>query len=401
MASGLPFRSNMRISKRVEQMAPSGIRAFFDLVLGMKDVISLGVGEPDFVTPWHIREKAISSLEKGYTSYTSNKGMPELRQEINRFLGERYGISYDINEEILVTVGVSEGLDLAFRAILDPGDKVLVPDPNYVSYGPTVQLAGGEVVPLPTNIKTGFKITPEAIEESMCEGVKAIIINYPCNPTGTSYTKKELREIARAIIKHDLILISDEVYDELTYDFEHTPFATLKGMKERTIYLNGFSKSYAMTGFRLGWAAGPADIIAGMTKIHQYTMLCAPIISQIAAIEALKTGFKDIAMMKREYLRRRNYMVGALNDIGLSCHMPQGAFYVFPSIKSTGMKSMDFAKDLLNKKKVALVPGSAFGKELDDHIRISYASSYDNLKEAIARIDEYLKELKHGKKARR
>jgi aminotransferase len=401
MASVLPFPFNMRIAKRVNDMAPSGIRAFFDLVLGMKDVISLGVGEPDFVTPWHIREKAIHSLEKGYTSYTSNKGMPELRQEINKFLGERYGISYDFQEEILVTVGVSEGLDLAFRAILNPGDKVMVPDPSYVSYGPVVELTGGEVVRLKTDIKTGFKITPQSIEDCYSEGVKAIIINYPCNPTGTSYTKKELRELAKVIIKHDMILISDEVYDELTYDFEHTPFASLKGMKERTIYLNGFSKAYAMTGFRLGWAAGPAEIIAGMTKIHQYTMLCASITAQIASIEALKSGFSDIAMMKREYLRRRNYMVEALNGIGLSCHMPQGAFYVFPSIKSTGMKSMDFAKDLLNKKKVALVPGSAFGQELDDFIRISYASSYDNLKEAVARIDEYLKESKHGKKARR
>jgi len=391
----------MRIAKRVEQMAPSGIRAFFDLVLGMKDVISLGVGEPDFATPWHIREKAIHSLEKGYTSYTSNKGMPELRLEISKFLAERYKISYDFNEEILVTVGVSEGLDLAFRAILDPGDKVMVPDPSYVSYGPVVELTGGEVVRLKTDIKTGFKITPQSIEDCYCQGVKAMIINYPCNPTGTSYNKKELREIAKVIIKYDLILISDEVYDELTYDFDHTPFATLKGMKERTIYLNGFSKAYAMTGFRLGWAAGPADIIAGMTKIHQYTMLCASITAQIASTEALKNGFKDVAMMKREYLRRRNYMVGALNDIGLPCHMPQGAFYVFPSIKSTGMKSMDFAKDLLNKKKVALVPGSAFGQELDDFIRISYASSYDNLKEAVARIDEYLKESKHGKKTRR
>lgn len=388
----------MKIAKRVEQLAPSGIRAFFDLVLGMKDVISLGVGEPDFVTPWHIREKAIYSLEKGYTSYTSNKGMPELRQAINQFIGQRFGLAYDSNEEILITVGVSEGLDLAFRAILNPGDKVLIHDPCYVSYAPVVTLTGGEAVMLKTDLSTGFKLTPQLIEAHCTAGVKALMINYPCNPTGTSYTKKELTAIAEVVRKHDLIVVSDEVYDELTYDFDHTPFACLKGMKERTIYLNGFSKAYAMTGFRLGWAAGPAEIIAGMTKIHQYTMLCASITAQMAALEAIRSGFKDVAQMKREYLRRRNYIVGALNEIGLPCHMPQGAFYVFPSIKNTGLTSMEFAQGLLREKKVALVPGSAFGESLDDFIRISYASSYDNLKEAIARIAAYMKELNDEKK---
>lgn len=380
----------MRIAKRVEQLAPSGIRAFFDLVLGMKDVISLGVGEPDFVTPWHIREKAICSLEKGYTSYTSNKGMPELRRQINDFLGSRYGLSYDPEEEILVTVGVSEGLDLAMRAILDPGDQVLVPEPAYVSYGPVVELAGGQVVLMKTTIENGFKLTPKLIEDNYTRGVKALMINYPANPTGTSYSRQELEAIARVACKHDLLVVSDEVYDELTYDFDHTPLASLKGMRERVIYLNGFSKAYAMTGFRLGWVAGPAEIIAGMTKIHQYTMLCASITAQIAAIEALQTGLKDVQEMKREYHRRRNFMVKALNEIGLSCHMPQGAFYVFPSIKNTGQKSLDFAKDLLQKKKVALVPGVAFGKSCEGFIRISYASSYDNLKEAVSRMKEYL-----------
>ncbi len=388
----------MKIAKSVEQLAPSGIRAFFDLVLGMKDVISLGVGEPDFVTPWHIREKAISSLQQGYTSYTSNKGMPQLREAINKFLGKRFGLSYDFNEEILMTVGVSEGLDLAFRAILDPGDQVLIHDPCYVSYAPVVTLAGGQAVMLKTELATGFKLTPRLIEAHCTPKVKALMINYPCNPTGTSYTKKELEAIAEVVRRHDLIVVSDEVYDELTYDFEHTPFASLKGMKERTIYLNGFSKAYAMTGFRLGWAAGPAEIIAGMTKIHQYTMLCASITAQMAALEAVKSGFRDVAEMKREYLRRRNFMVQALNEIGLACHMPQGAFYVFPSIKNTGMTSMDFAKGLLQEKKVALVPGSAFGQSLDGFIRISYASSYENLKEAVVRIDSYLKELNYGKK---
>ena len=379
-----------RIAKRVEQLAPSGIRAFFDLVLGMKDVISLGVGEPDFVTPWHIREKAICSLEKGYTSYTSNKGMPELRRQINDFLGSRYGLSYDPEEEILVTVGVSEGLDLAMRAILDPGDQVLVPEPAYVSYGPVVELAGGQVFLMKTTIENGFKLTPKLIEDNYTGGVKALMINYTANPTGTSYSRQELEAIARVACKHDLLVVSDEVYDELTYDFNHTQLASLKGMRERVIYLNGFSKAYAMTGFRLGWVAGPADIISGMTKIHQYTMLCASITAQIAAIEALQTGLKDVQEMKREYHRRRNFMVKALNELGLSCPMPQGAFYVFPSIKTTVQKSLDFAKDLLQKKKVALVPGVAFGKSCEGFIRISYASSYDNLKEAVSRMKEYL-----------
>jgi len=371
----------MKISKRVEQLASSGIREFFDLVLGMKDIISLGVGEPDFVTPWRIREKSIYSLEQGFTSYTSNKGMPELRKQISHFLKSRYGLDYDDEEEILITVGVSEGLDLVMRTIINPGDKVLVVQPSYVSYGPVVDLAGGKPVYLNTDIKNGFKLTPKQIEQACTKGVKALLINYPCNPTGASYNKKELQAIARVVIKHNLLVISDEVYDELTYDFDHTPLATIKGMRNRVVYLNGFSKVYAMTGFRIGWASGPREIIAGMTKIHQYTMLCAPITGQMAAIEALKSGFRDVQSMKREYARRRRFIVGALNEIGLECHNPEGAFYVFPSIKKTGQNSMEFAKGLLKKEKVALVPGVAFGN-FDQHIRISYASSYDNLKEA-------------------
>jgi len=381
----------MKISKKVEQLAPSGIRAFFDLVLGMKDVISLGVGEPDFVTPWRIREKSIYSLEQGFTSYTSNKGMPELRKEIVRFLINRYGISYDWDEEALITVGVSEGLDLVMRAILNPGDKVLIPQPCYVSYGPTVDLAYGKPVFIRTDIRGGFKLTPKLIEQHCSKGVKALLINYPCNPTGASYTKKELAAIVKAVIRHDLLVISDEVYDELTYEFDHTPLATFKGMKERVVYLNGFSKAYAMTGFRIGWACGPQKIIAAMTKIHQYTMLCAPITGQMAAIEALKSGFKDVAAMKREYDRRRRFIVGALNDIGMECHSPQGAFYVFPSIKNSNRTSLDFAKSLLEQQKVALVPGVAFGPGFDDYIRISYASSYENLKEAVRRMAVFLK----------
>lgn len=380
----------MRISKKVEQLAPSGIRAFFDLVLGMKDVISLGVGEPDFVTPWHVRQSAIHSLEQGYTSYTSNKGMIELRRAIAAFLNKRHGISYDPEEEILITVGVSEGLDLAMRAILNPGEKVLIPDPSYVAYSPVVELAGGVPVILPTGINGGFKITPAQVDAA-AKGAKAILLNYPCNPTGASYTKKELEALAKVFKKHDLIVLSDEIYDELTYDFEHTAMPSLPDMHGRTVYLNGFSKAYAMTGFRIGYACGPADIIAGMTKIHQYTMLCVPITGQMAAIEALSNSIKDVQAMKKEYHRRRDFMCAALNDLGLTCHTPQGAFYLFPSIKATGETSMDFAKNLLQQQKVALVPGVAFGAACPDHVRISYASSFDNLKEAAARIKTYLK----------
>ncbi len=381
----------MRISKKVDQLAPSGIRAFFDLVLGMKDVISLGVGEPDFVTPWHVRQSAIHSLEQGFTSYTSNKGMIELRREIAAFLSKRHHIDYDPEEEMLITVGVSEALDLAMRAIINPGEKILIPDPCYVAYGPVVELAGGIAVMLPTDLEGGFKITPKQVEAAVTKGVKGILFNYPCNPTGASYSKKELEALCKVFKKHDLIVLSDEIYDELTYDFEHTALPAFADMKERTVYLNGFSKAYAMTGFRIGYACGPADIIAGMTKIHQYTMLCVPITGQMAAIEALKSGHKDVASMKKEYNRRRDFMVDALNDIGLTCHKPQGAFYVFPSIKASGETSMDFAKNLLQRQKVALVPGVAFGKACPDHVRISYASSYDNLKEAAARIKAYLK----------
>ncbi len=381
----------MRISKRVDQLAPSGIRAFFDLVLGMKDVISLGVGEPDFVTPWHVRARAIESLEQGYTSYTSNKGMIELRRDIAAFLKKRHQIDYDPEEEILITVGVSEALDLAMRAILNPGEKILVPEPCYVAYGPVVELAGGVPVFLKTSVETGFKVTPQQIDEAAGRGVRGILLGYPSNPTGTSYNKKELEAISRVVKKHDMLVISDELYDELTYDFEHTPMATLPQMRDRVIYLNGFSKSYAMTGFRIGYVCGPADLVGAMTKIHQYTMLCASITGQMAAIEALKNSAADVQAMKKEYDRRRRFIVGALNDIGMACHMPQGAFYAFPSVKVSGESSMDFAKNLLLKQKVALVPGVAFGRCCEQFVRISYASSYDNLKEAVARIEKYLK----------
>ena len=387
----------MYVSKLVNDLPPSGIRAFFDLVLGMKDVISLGVGEPDFVTPWNIREHAIYSLEQGYSSYTSNKGLAELRKDIVKFLKWRYELTYDWDEEMLITVGVSEGMDLAFRAILNPGEKVLVHEPCFVAYAPLVKLAGGVPVPLVTRAEEGFKVTPKNLEKAYEKGVKVMVLNYPCNPTGTSYTRQELLAIAKFAKKHDLLVISDEVYDELSYDFEHTPMASLPGMKERVIYLNGFSKAYAMTGFRLGWVAGPAQILAAMTKVHQYTIMCAPITSQMAAREAIRNGAKDVQLMKREYNRRRNFIVASLNELGMECHMPQGAFYAFPSIKPLGMSSLDFAKDLLEQEKVALVPGHAFGSACGDHVRISYASSYDNLREAVARMKRYL-ERRRAKK---
>jgi len=377
------------ISKKVQEMQPSGIRVFFDLVLGMKEVISLGVGEPDFVTPWPVREAGIYSLEQGFTSYTSNKGLYKLRLGITRNLENRYNLKYSPDDEILITVGVSEGMDLVLRTIVSPGDKVLIPSPSYVSYGPVTELAGGVPVFIDTR-KDNFKLKPKTLEKYIDNKTKAIILNYPNNPTGVSYTKQELSEINKILLKHKVLCIADEVYGELTYDFEHTPFATLKGAKENTIYLDGFSKSYAMTGWRVGFVCGPKEIIAAMTKIHQYTIMCVSITSQMAAAEALAIGRKSVEEMKREYKRRREFVVGELNNIGLACHKPQGAFYAFPSVKNVGFTGMDFAQQLLEQQKVAVVPGTAFGRDLTDYIRISYASSFDNLKEALARMRKFL-----------
>lgn len=381
----------MKISKVAQKIPPSGIRVFFDLVLGMKDVISLGVGEPDFVTPWNVRERAIDSLEEGYTSYTSNKGMAELRVAVSKYLKRKYSLDYDPEEEILITVGVSEGSDLAFRAIVDPGEKILVPEPYYVSYGPMTSLCGGRPEFIKTSPGNGFKVTPKDITRYCDKKTKGMILNYPNNPTGASYSKSELKKIAGTIIKKDLILISDEIYCELAYDSQHVSIATFPGMRERTIYLNGFSKAFAMTGWRIGYACGPADIIGAMTKIHQYTMMCVPIMSQFAALEALKTGDGPVAGMKREYRRRRELVISRLNEMGLSCHKPEGAFYAFPSIKSTGLSSMDFSKELLKREKVAVVPGTAFGESGEGYVRISYASGIDKLKEALDRIERFLK----------
>ncbi|MBM3245925.1 MAG: aminotransferase class I/II-fold pyridoxal phosphate-dependent enzyme [Candidatus Omnitrophica bacterium] len=378
------------ISQKVQDMQPSGIRAFFDLVLGTKDVISLGVGEPDFVTPWQIREAGIYSLEQGFTGYTSNKGLYKLRLGISRYLKNRYNLEYSPDEEILITVGVSEGFDLVLRTIISPQDKVLIPSPGYVSYGPLVELAGG--IPVYIDLKDdGFKLNPKCLGKYIDKKTKAIILNYPNNPTGISYTRKELTELKRVILKHNLLCISDEIYGDLTYDFEHTPFAALAGAKNNTLYLNGFSKSYAMTGWRVGFVCGPKEIIAAMTKIHQYTIMCVPITSQMAAAEALHSARPSVEEMKREYKRRREFVISRLNEMGLKCHRPEGAFYAFPSIKCSKMQALEFARSLLKEQKVAVVPGSAFGQQFGDYIRISYASSMDNLREALMRIDKFLK----------
>ena len=379
----------MQLSKVVEKIQPSGIRAFFDLVLGMKEVISLGVGEPDFVTPWQIREAGIYSLEQGFTSYTSNKGLYKLRLGIQRYLKNKYNLEYCPDEEILITVGVSEGLDLLLRAIINPNDKILIPQPSYVSYGPVTELAGGIPVYMDTS-KDGFKITPRLLEKHIDKKTKAVILNYPTNPTGVSYQRKELEEINKVLLKNKVLCISDEVYADLTYDFEHVAFPTLPKAKRNTVYFNGFSKSYAMTGWRVGFACGPQEIIAAMTKIHQYTIMCVPITSQMAAAEALVSGKKYVQQMKREYNRRRQFIVGELNSLGLKCLLPQGAFYVFPCIKNTGLSSLEFSRKLLDEQKVAVVPGTAFGVSAEGYIRISYASSMDNLKEALARIRLFL-----------
>jgi len=383
----------MQLSKVVEKMQPSGIRAFFDLVLGMKEVISLGIGEPDFVTPWQVREAGIYSLEQGFTSYTSNKGLYKLRLGISRYLKNKYGLEYCPDEETLITVGVSEGLDLVLRAIINPKDKILIPVPSYVSYGPVTELAGGVPVYIDTS-KDGFKITPKLLEKHIDKKTKALILNYPVNPTGVSYRRKELEAINKVLLKHKIFCICDEVYGDLTYDFQHVVFPTLPGAKKNTLYLNGFSKSYAMTGWRVGFACGPKEIIAAMTKIHQYTIMCVSITSQMAAAEALVNARKSVEQMKREYNRRREFMYLELNALGLKCLRPQGAFYLFPSIKSSGLSSMDFSRKLLEEEKVAVVPGTAFGANGEGYIRISYASSLDNLKKALIRIKRFLEKRK-------
>ena len=385
-----PGKHHSPTSHRVNQISPSGIRKFFDLLASTEGVISLGVGEPDFVTPWHICETAIESLEKGYTMYTSNLGMPELRQELSRYLKDNYNLGYNLDSELLITVGVSEGLDLAMRAILNPGDEVIIPDPCYVSYDSCVVLSGGTPIMVPTNQEDNFEISADDIEARVTNKTKAILIGYPANPTGAVMTRDKLSQIAEVARRHNLLVISDEIYAKLVYGVEHTCFATLPGMKKNTILLGGFSKAYAMTGWRIGYAAANKEIIAAMTKIHQYTMMCASTMAQVAAIEALKSGETSITEMVEEYNRRRITIVKGLNNIGLSCFEPKGAFYAFPSIKTTGMTSEEFAERLLTEEKVAVVPGTAFGQCGEGYVRCCYAVSLADIEEALSRMKRFI-----------
>ena len=378
------------ISEQVNTLPPSGIRKFFDLLSSVEGVISLGIGEPDFVTPWHIREAAIYSLEKGYTMYTSNQGLPQLRQELAKYIDSSKGLRYDLDSELLITVGVSEGLDLVLRAILDPKDEVIMPDPCYVAYPACVSLAGGVPVSVPTKEENDFRIMAGDIEQRITQKTKAILIGYPANPTGAVMTEEELIQIAEIARCYDLLVISDEVYDQLVYGVEHTCFASLPDMKKRTILLNGFSKAFAMTGWRIGYVAARNEIIEAMTKIHQYTMLCPPIMGQMAAVEALKEGSSEVEAMVTEYDQRRRVMVKGLRDIGLSCFEPRGAFYAFPSIKITEMTSEEFAGKLLAEEKVAVIPGSAFGKCGEGYVRCCYATSLPEIEEALVRMGRFI-----------
>ena len=376
------------LSKQIREIKPSGIRKFFDVVNEMPDAISLGVGEPDFDTPWHIRDEGIYSLEKGRTFYTSNSGLKELKEEICNYLKRSQGLEYDYRHQVIVTVGGSEAIDIALRAMLDPGDEVLIPQPCYVSYDPCTILAGG--VPVPINLK-------QELRDAITPKTKVLIMPFPNNPTGAIMEKEDLEAIAEVIIEHDLYVISDEIYAELTYKDKHVSIATLEGLKERTILINGFSKAYAMTGWRLGYAVGPVEIIEQMTKIHQFAIMCAPTTSQYAAVEALKNGDEDVANMRESYNQRRRYLMHAFKEMGLECFEPYGAFYVFPCIKEFGMTSEEFATKLLETEKVAVVPGTAFGDCGEGFVRISYAYSLDNLKLAIGRINDFITKLRNRK----
>ena len=381
-------------SEKVQKLAPSGIRKFFDLISTVEGVISLGIGEPDFVTPWHIREGAIHSLEKGHTMYTSNQGLPELRNELSKYLETHHKVSYNPESEILITVGVSEALDLVMRSILNPGDEVILPDPCYVAYPACIHLAGGIPVFVPTYEKNNFEIKASDIERRISSKTKAILIGYPANPTGAVLSKQELIEISKLVKKYNLLIISDEIYGQLIYGIEHTCFPSLPDMKDNTILLNGFSKAYAMTGWRVGYAAANKDIIGAMTKIHQYTMLCASIMGQEAAVEALRKGSCDTEEMVAEYDQRRRFTYKRLRDIGLSCFEPKGAFYCFPSIKVTGMTSEEFSEKLLYEEKVAVVHGSAFGRCGEGYIRCCYATSLPEIEEALIRINKFVKKYR-------
>lgn len=378
------------LNSKVVHIQPSGIRKFFDIVNEMKDAISLGVGEPDFDTPWHIREEGIFSLEKGRTFYTSNAGTLELRKEIVNYLKRRCDLAYDYKHEVVVTVGGSEAIDMALRAMVEEGDEVIIPQPSYVSYLPCVTLADGVPVVVELKQENEFKLTKQELLDAITSKTKILIMPFPNNPTGAVMTKEELEEIAQVVIEKDLFVISDEIYCELTYNGKHTSIASLPGMQERTIVINGFSKSYAMTGWRLGYAAGPKMIIEQMTKIHQFAIMCAPTTSQYAAVEALRNGDNDVIRMRDAYDKRRRYVVNALREMGLDCFEPFGAFYVFPCIKKLGMTSDEFATRLLQEQKVAVVPGTAFGDCGEGFLRISYAYSIENLKEALSRMSSFV-----------
>lgn len=385
------------LSKTITTIEPSGIRKFFDIVSEMDDAISLGVGEPDFDTPWHIRDEGIYSLEKGRTFYTSNAGLKELKIEISKYLDRRFGLSYDYNKEMLVTVGGSEAIDIAMRAMLDPQDEVLIPQPSYVSYVPCCVLANGTPVPIELKAENEFRLTAEELEAAITPKTKLLVMPFPNNPTGAVMEKKDLEAVAEVVKKHDLFVLSDEIYAELTYLDNHVSIASIPGMRERTIVINGFSKSHAMTGWRLGYACGPEVIIKQMLKIHQFAIMCAPTTSQYAAVEALRNGDEDVAMMREEYNGRRRYVLERFKEMGLSCFEPFGAFYAFPCIKDLGMSSDEFATKLLQTKKVAVVPGTAFGACGEGFLRISYAYSLDDLRIALDRVAEFVMEIREIK----
>lgn len=382
------------LADKVVEIKPSGIRKFFDIVSEMKDAISLGVGEPDFDTPWHIRDEGIYSLERGRTHYTSNAGLMELREEICRYLYRRQGLSYDPVKEVLITVGGSEAIDIGLRAMCNPGDEVLIPQPSYVSYEPCAVLAGAKPVIINLKAENEFRLTAQELEDAITEKTKILILPFPNNPTGAIMEKKDLEAIAEVILKHDIFVMSDEIYSELTYKDKHVSIAELPGMQERTILINGFSKAYAMTGWRLGYACGSREIIQQMTKIHQFAIMCAPTTSQCAAVEALKNGDGDVEQMRTAYNQRRRYLMNAFREMGLECFEPYGAFYVFPCIKEFGLTSDEFAERLLKEEKLAVVPGTAFGDCGEGFLRISYAYSMEQLKEALSRMNRFIQRLR-------
>jgi aminotransferase len=382
------------IAEHVRSIPRSGIRDFFDIVQSMDNVVSLGIGEPGFVTPWHIREAAIFALERGKTGYTSNFGLLKLRRAIAAYLKEHYHIEYDPNTEVLVTVGVSEALDIALRAIINPGDEVLYHEPCYVSYHPSVRLVHGVGRAVRTRAENKFALTAEDIAVSVTPRTKAIVLNFPSNPTGATLSREDVEKIAHVCVENDLLVITDEIYSELTYSGQHASIAALPGMKERTIFLHGFSKAFAMTGFRIGYACAPVALTEAMLRVHQYSMLCASIISQEAALEALQRGMDDIGTMREQYRLRRNYIVKSFNDIGLPCHMPNGAFYAFPSIRETGLTSREFSVQLLEQQRVAVVPGDAFGPGGEGHVRASYCGPMSDMEKAAERIALFVRSLK-------